>query len=229
MLTRRGHMTENNSYIYQKNKKRNLIVSFASNGIKITKPVKFEFVKSLTSFKLESDFLFIRDQRRRWYLDGLGGIGDTFDDTLSFLRNIIEKYDKVIFIGVSAGGYASILFGSLLSISNVIAFVPQTDLDYVQTYSKTSRRPHLKILLNEELNKTIARRKYGNLKNYINAETEYYLYTDSKLRCPLHKSHHYNNIAPSIKKLHSIGDNPPEFIKSGKLENLLISLLFNKM
>ena len=157
MLTRRGRMTENNSYIYQKNKKRNLIVSFASNGIKITKPVKFEFVKSLTKFKLESDFLFIRDQRRRWYLDGLGGIGDTFDDTLSFLRNIIEKYDKVIFIGVSAGGYASILFGSLLSISNVIAFVPQTDLDYVQTYSKTSRRPHLKILLNEELNKTTVR------------------------------------------------------------------------
>lgn len=36
----------------------------------------------------------------------------------------------MICVGISAGGYASILYGSLLKAHYVIATRPQTDLDY---------------------------------------------------------------------------------------------------
>ena len=63
-------------------------------------------------------------------------------------------------MGVSAGGYAAILFGSLCHITNVISFVPRTNLKGI----------------------IIVDNKYENLKNIINNDTEYLLYGDLSVK-----------------------------------------------
>lgn len=69
-------------------------------------------------------------------------------------------------MGVSAGGYASILFGSLCdNINTVISFIPQT------------------ILYN------IPNSKYINLKNVINKNTKYILLGDTSVQNK--KDHHH--------------------------------------
>ena len=61
-------------------------------------------------------------------------------------------------MGVSAGGYASILFGSLCNASSVIAFIPRTKL-------------------NNAIDK-----KYQDLKTILNNQTEYILHGDTNVQ-----------------------------------------------
>jgi hypothetical protein len=85
------------------------------------------------------------------------------DETVSYLNNIIQtgNYDKVLFMGTSTGGYASILFGSLCHVKDVISFVPYT-------------------ILKNSIDK-----KYSNLKNIINDTTQYVVYGDTSITNPL--------------------------------------------
>ncbi|MDE5075165.1 MAG: hypothetical protein O4749_03515 [Trichodesmium sp. St5_bin2_1] len=53
-------------------------------------------------------------------------------------------------MGVSAGGYAAILFGSLCHVTNVISFLPR-----------------------RKLKAKIVDKKYKKLKNIINNDTDY--------------------------------------------------------
>ena len=115
--------------IGEENKK--LIVSFASNG-KIDKDY-FQRKSSLLELKYNEnnfDILYLRNQNK-WYLQGLNGIGENINHTISFLKKEFSKYDKVLCTGCSAGGYASLLFGSLCNAHSVVAINSQTDLDYL--------------------------------------------------------------------------------------------------
>ena len=70
-------------------------------------------------------------------------------------------------MGVSAGGYASILFGSLCeNITHVISFIP-------------------KVVLNTPYDK-----KYANLKTVINTKTRYILVGDESIKNK-NDNHHY--------------------------------------
>ena len=106
------------------------------------------------------DLYFYIDKKQCWYHKGIDGITNNIEDTVLYLNSIIKKsnYKKILFMGVSAGGYASILFGSLCNINNDIAFIPRTRLI----------NP-----LNE---------KYGDLKNIINNQTKFLLYGDTNVQ-----------------------------------------------
>ena len=73
-------------------------------------------------------------------------------------------------MGTSAGGYASILFGSLCNVHKVISFIPQT-------------------ILENPIN-TI----YKNLKNVINPNVNYILHGDINDQEILHHISHCENI-----------------------------------
>ena len=90
----------------------------------------FEFLNYLSSiYKNTHDLLFHIDKNQCHYHRGLDGITKNIDETILYLNNMIQHYEKVIFIGVSAGGYAAILFGSLCkNVHHVIGFIPQTIL-----------------------------------------------------------------------------------------------------
>ena len=142
---------------------------FWRNGIKMGGILPFEFLKYLSkTYAKNTDLYFYIDKNQRWYHKGIDGITKNIDDTVIYLKNIIcnKNYQKVIFMGVSAGGYASILFGSLCGVTNVISFIPRTKYDYR--------------MLNP---------KYYNLNTVINNKTKYILYGDPSVK-NVNDNHH---------------------------------------
>ena len=154
-----------------KNNSENLIICFGGMVLKMGGILPFEFLNYLSkTYEKNTDLYFYIDKNQCWYHKGIDGITNNIDDTVLYLNSIIKKsnYKKIIFMGVSAGGYASILFGSLCNVSNVIVFIPRTKLtpDVVPID-----------------------KKYDDLKNIINNETEYILYGDVK---PIHNNPHHH-------------------------------------
>ena len=122
------------------------------------KNINIEFLNYLSKIYLNvCDLYFIIDKKQCWYHKGIDGITTTIEETVVYLEEIINKgnYNKVLFMGTSAGGYAAILFGSLCkNVNCVISFIPQT-------------------VLNNPKNL-----KYKNLKDIINEYTQYIIHGD---------------------------------------------------
>lgn len=78
----------------------------------------------------EVDILFVRDLYNAWYLRGIKKYSSDVDSTVIFLDGYAKKYKKVVLIGSSMGGYASILFKNLITHNNIEAhaFGPQISL-----------------------------------------------------------------------------------------------------
>jgi hypothetical protein len=147
------------SELYKINGNKTLICCFGGMALKMGGIVPFEFLTYLsTIYTNDCDLLFYIDKNQCCYHKGIDGISKNIENTVEYLNQKIHKYDKIIFMGVSAGGYASILFGSLCNnVSNVISFIP-------------------KVNLNNPMNK-----KYKNLKNFINPNTKYILFGDKSI------------------------------------------------
>lgn len=72
----------------------------------------------------------LRDQYSCWFHNGVQGASHDVASTVAYLQGLIQEFktDKVLCSGASGGGYAAILFGSLLNITGVVALAPQTIL-----------------------------------------------------------------------------------------------------
>lgn len=89
-------------------------------------------LQGLTSFaEYETNAIFIRDPGKTWYNGAIPGISGNADDLLELLRVHCSKFDldRVTVAGTSMGGYAAILFGTLLGAGRVIAIGPQIVLN----------------------------------------------------------------------------------------------------
>ena len=152
----------------------------------------FASKQSLINKKFENDnfdILYMRDVEKKWYLCELPEIGDSFSDTLTFLKSVTSKYKNTIYIGSSMGGYASILFASLLKGSTVIAQMPQTDLKYILNNDSC-----IDIFEPIENNHSDVWNSYKNLNSIINDSTQYILGGFDPNENALHGLHHYKNI-----------------------------------
>jgi hypothetical protein len=155
------------------NGNRKLIVAFGGLVPKLGGIPAFEFLRYLSSTYKDVDMIFYFDQHQSWYHRGIGGISTNIKGTVLHLNNLIKGYDKVIFIGVSAGGYAAILFGSLCNVHHVMSFIPQTILDCPR---------------HREFS------EYKDLKQVINSTTQYLVYGDTAATGPHHHFRHCANI-----------------------------------
>lgn len=140
-----------------------LIVSFAGQDNGFGGIVRFEFVKFLDKHFPDINRHFYLDKRLNCYHEGIEGISHNIEDTVDYFKKEFAPYKKIIFIGTSGGGYAAILFGSLLKINTVLAFIPQT----------------IRRQTNEHINET-----FRDLKPHINNVTKYYLYGDPFITNP---------------------------------------------
>jgi hypothetical protein len=154
-----------------KNKDK-LIVSFSGQGNGMGTLPQFEFVNFLCRHFSDAEKHFYLDIYSKWYHKGIVGLSDNIDETVKYLAEQIKGFTNVIFIGSSAGGYAAILFGSLLNIDTVIAFKPQTVLPY---YSP------------------IFDPRYVDLKSVINSVTQYYIYGDLSINLEDDSYHHISH------------------------------------
>lgn len=75
--------------------------------------------------------LYVRDLRQAWYHRGMPGHGDRLMDVAAALREVVarRRVERLVVVGNSAGGYAALVFGTLLGADVVLAFSPQTTLD----------------------------------------------------------------------------------------------------
>ena len=192
------------SYVKIGNNNKKLIVSFASN-----QHDGFERKTSLMKLKYERndfDVLYLRNCNR-WYLGGLSGIGKTINHTIAFLKKEFSKYNNVITAGSSAGGYASILFGSVCNANTVIATKPQTDLEYsianclpTKTEFESDEmkcgayEPTLASLGESKVITFQSFNKYKNLKNVITPNTNYYIVCEDNDHGH-HGKHHCENLS----------------------------------
>jgi hypothetical protein len=142
------------------------IISFGGMAKQFGATPPFEFLNFLEKH-------FYVDDKLNCYHNGINGISTDIEGTVVYFSDMLKKYNNVIMIGYSGGGYAVILFGSLLNITTVIAFMPVTKLI---TAGKVD--------------------KYRNLNTFINTVTKYHLFgnmsvTDER---DVHHLKHCNNI-----------------------------------
>ncbi len=151
------------------------------------------------------DILYMRDVEKKWYLNSLTKIGSSFFDTINFLKSQTSKYKRTIYIGSSMGGYASILFASILAGDVVIAKMPQTDLSYIMHDNSAAgnKARHLLKQVKDYHLKTW--KLYNNLNYIINNSTYYIVGGFSPNANVLHDLHHYENIKSyaNVKKPNS--------------------------
>ena len=88
----------------------------------------FEFLRQTESLPVSR--LFVRDVSQCWYHNGVPGLGDAIPAVADALRAEHEslRATRVVYTGHSAGGYAALLFGTLVGADAVVAFSPQTFL-----------------------------------------------------------------------------------------------------
>ncbi len=171
-------------------KSSTIILSFAGHGLKFGGIPRPEFRNFLSKHFPGIDVLLLVDYNCRCYHQGLKGLTSNVDETANYIQNIIIGYKKVVFVGVSAGGYASILFGSLLKVNDVIAITPQTKLKAV-FFDDT----------------------YRDLTNLINSTTNYILIADTSVEHPEHMHHishcerieHFENVVVMRKNKVDVG------------------------
>lgn len=126
----------------------------------------FDFYNFLPDTFKNVDLHFYGDLDQYCYHKGIRGISNDIESTVKYLREkICNRYKKVIFIGLSGGGYAAILFGSLLNIDHVVAFYPLT------------------LLIEKRL---AYNSKYKDVLPYINKTTQYHLFAVDD---PINKCH----------------------------------------
>lgn len=127
-----------------------LIITFGGISGGIHGPL-FEFKKFLSK-NIDCHVIFIRDTNQSWYHKGVIGLGENINEVKNNIREIINKinYSMIITIGGSMGGYAALLFGSLLPVNGIIAFGPQTfiDKDNIKKYKDNRFESQMENLYN---------------------------------------------------------------------------------
>lgn len=114
--------------------------------------------------------IFVRDIYKQWYIEGINSRICTPELLFEFLQKETQGY-AIITIGSSAGGYAAVLYGSLLSAKKVFSFNGQFE---VKSLLNTSNRQTDPLLF--KYSETIFA-TYFDLKNFINSNTEIYYFT----------------------------------------------------
>ena len=171
----------------------NLLVVFQSMNQYLYKPDqynKFELENTFSKPEFDivtCDYLYIKDSPRPslgggWYINP----NESVHGILDFLIKQKKDYNKICATGISAGGFASILFGSLCKFDLVLAVDPQTILYDLETNEKHFR------VNNQKVNES-----FLDCKLHINDVTKYFLYNNVSKKykeCSLvEKLHHKIN------------------------------------
>jgi hypothetical protein len=205
------------SELLQINGNKKLIVCFGGLAMGLGGLIPFEFLNYLsTCYNGTVDLMFYVDKNQCWYQNGIHGITTNIDDTIKYFQNKIlhGNYEKIIFMGVSAGGYASILFGSLCNVNHVICFMPQTNLNIC-----------IDPLIDKRAQKICFDSKYTDLKNIINTHTKYTVYADTYVTS-ITSPHHIcqcTNIQnnPNVRLIKKNGIHMKELRDTNEIKNML--------
>lgn len=138
--------------------------------------------------------IFVRDIFKQWYLHGISSQITSPTQLLKILKEETQGY-RVITIGSSAGGYAAILYGSLLNVNKIFAFNSQFEINSLLSSSNEYTNP---ILFREKENLNL--RQYFDIVPLIGQVPIYYFYSIYS-EWDAHQKEHIGNHS----KINSIG------------------------
>lgn len=118
--------------------------------------------------------IFIRDVQKQWYLEGINNEINSIEKLYKFLLKETDGY-KTVFVGSSSGGYAAVLFGSMLYASEVFSFNGQFLLEDLILTSSENIDP---IIFRQRYNEAINR--YFSLRKWIKDEVDIFYFTSCK-------------------------------------------------
>lgn len=184
-------------------------------GVKI-----MEFSKITDSIPVKK--MFIRDLNYAYYQSGVAGISgvNDVDSCKEFIRLKIKEaqVDKVVFIGNSAGGYASLLFGALLDVDEVHAFSPATLLNTDYLIENANK-------YFSQVKEKIENKNYFDLKyvfDKTNHNKNYHIYYDVNSMDAFHAERMSDFNIINLHKFSQGGHNViKELKKKGELKKIL--------
>jgi hypothetical protein len=205
-----------------------MLIAFAGMRLQMGMP-PFEFF-SLTQ-GLPVKRLFVRDPEHVWYHRGVPGYGRSIDELAARLREQIDQQDvdRVVVAGNSAGGYAALLFGTLLEADVVLSFSPKTFLISDDLHAIGDHRRDVNL---DRLASTGGPDpRYADLGTALpaldNGKTRYELHYGSSMKLD---EHHAKRVAHTPRlTLHPYPHDRHDLIRllrgNGELSRLLISAL----
>lgn len=137
--------------------------------------------------------IFIRDIIKQWYLTGINKTVDTPERLFEFLKKETTDF-KVVTVGSSAGGFAAVLFGSLLNAEKIFTFNGQFEINSLLKSSDEKIDPILFRNRDREL------RKFYDLKSFINTNVDIYYFYSHNSKWDYDQYEHIRTI-PSIKTI----------------------------
>jgi tetratricopeptide (TPR) repeat protein len=178
---------------------------------------KFQFRQLLSQVDIKK--IFIRDVYDAWYNKGLKNIVDSIEGVAEYLKEQIEqiKPKKLITLGSSSGGYASLLFGFLLNADRSLAFSPQTKIPRPQPFPDSALLvdcdPRYFNLLDLE---------WGNVKTICGIHYSEDFISDKDAAIRMEKLANFKLYSYKAGKIHNIAG----WLKNqGKLESILLEVI----
>jgi len=160
------------------------IVYFSSNGIyypndevtfneNISVKNKYEWFG--TRIAKGHKHIFIRDIKKQWYLGGINANINSPQKLFNFLKTETSGY-KTIFIGSSAGGFASVIYGQLLHAESIFTFNGQFEINSILKRSQETTDP---LVFRNQFNEEV--RPFYDTRTFIknNKTINYFLSADS--------------------------------------------------
>lgn len=159
------------------------VIYFSSNDIyypntaqafrsSIVNKNKYEWRKNL--IPVAHKHIFVRDIQKQWYIDGINAEDNSPDKIAGLLQSLTQGF-KIYTIGSSAGGFAAMLFGSLLKAKRVYAFNAQLDLNIVIRDSDKITDPLL-----FKYRAPDPKSKYFRIEDFVTPATEYFYFQSCK-------------------------------------------------
>jgi len=118
--------------------------------------------------------IFIRDIQKQWYLGGINHQINTPQKITEFLKK--ESVGcKLIFVGSSAGGFASVIFGQLLHAERIFSFNGQFEINTILLNSTDTKNP-----LVFRLQNNVEYKRFYDTLNFIDNPKSIYYFHSSK-------------------------------------------------
>lgn len=124
-----------------------LLIFSAAN----VKPGSFLLSNVLSKFK-DASVVFLNSPKKRWYLEGIPGLGHDIESTAKSLAKLVESLKgpdgKVIAFGGSMGGYGALLYGCMIEADTVVTAGVETDLYIEGGIAERSINPRIESVPN---------------------------------------------------------------------------------
>ncbi|WP_397445426.1 hypothetical protein [Polaribacter sp. R77954] len=131
--------------------------------------------------------IFLRDVHKQWYLSGINKEISSPEELLKFLMRETIGY-SITTIGSSAGGYAAVLYGSMLKAKKAIVFNAQFEINSLLDTSSSNVDPFIFKY------RTLPVSEYYDIKPFINNDLDVFYFLSAGSDWDSEQHHHIKDV-----------------------------------